>query len=62
MTGKITLGYDCLVIPGAAKMTTPYTVLSNQAFCGAGGLVYAKTSTILRTVCCKYIELVIITM
>ncbi len=57
MTGKKTQGYDCLVIPGAAKMTTPFTVLPNQAFCGAGGLGYTKTSTIGRTVCCTYIEL-----
>ena len=57
MTGKKTLGYDCVIIPGAAKMTTPYPLIANQAFCGAGGLGYADASantTGGKTVCSKY--------
>ena len=54
MTGKKTMGYDCVIIPGAAKAASPYTNLVNQAFCGAGGLATAKTSTAAFTVCCKF--------
>ena len=57
MTGKKTLGYDCVIIPGAAKMTTPFPLIANQAFCGAGGLGYADasaTATGGKTVCCKF--------
>jgi len=55
------LGYDCVIIPGAVKMTSPYTVLiPNQAFCGAGGLGLvdaSATTTGGNTICCKYIIL-----
>jgi hypothetical protein len=54
MTGKKTLGYDCVVIPGAAKAATPFTNLVNQAFCGAYGLAAAATqASISNTICSK---------
>ena len=54
--GANSLGYDCVVIPGAAKMTTPYPLIANQAFCGGNGLAYADASAPAggKTVCCKF--------
>ncbi len=43
MTGKNTMGYDCVIIPGAAKATTPFTLVNNQAFCGALGGNFINT-------------------
>ena len=51
--GVGTMGYDCIVIPGAAKMTTPFPILKSQAFCGQGGLGTAFGGT-TKTVCSKY--------
>jgi hypothetical protein len=50
------MGYDCVIIPGAAKMTSPFTIIGNQAFCGAGGLATIDGSTTAggKTICCKY--------
>jgi len=42
--GLGTMGYDCLVIPGAAKMTTPFALLPYNAFCGQGGLITAAAA------------------
>jgi hypothetical protein len=57
-TGKKTSGYDCVIIPGAAKMTAPYTmILGNQAFCGAAGLLTSNSKTSKtggKTVCSKW--------
>ena len=47
------MGYDCVIIPGAAKKTAN-TILKNQAFCG-GFLVTASAGTAAKTVCSKYI-------
>ena len=56
--GKGTKGYDCVVIPRAAKMTTAYPLLPFDAFCGQGGLVTTKSQsakTVGKTVCCKWL-------
>jgi hypothetical protein len=56
MDGIKTKGFDCVIIPGAAKMTSPNTLIVNQAFCGGAGLGYADASAIAtggKTVCCK---------
>ena len=57
-------GYDCLMIPGAVKGSSPYTALVPVSLCGAGnGLAYSsgtyKTTATpdagqQKTVCCKY--------
>ena len=57
--GVGTMGYDCLVIPGAAKMASPYTLLPYNAFCGQGGLITAAAAANVeatggKTVCCKF--------
>ena len=54
-SGKGTMGYDCVIIPGAAKMTSPYTNLANQAFCGQR-LVTANSATSSKTICCKFLD------
>jgi len=48
-----TSGYDCVIIPGAMKITSPNLPVNNQAFCGAGGLAYstATSKTGGKTVC-----------
>ncbi len=56
--GMGTKGYDCLVIPGAAKMTTPFALLPYNAFCGQGGLITAAAAANVeatggKTVCSK---------
>ncbi len=50
------MGYDCVIIPGAAKMTTPFTLIANQAFCGAGGLATIDNTATVggKTVCSEY--------
>ena len=55
------MGYDCLVIPGAAKMASPYTLLPYNAFCGQGGLITAAAAANVeatggKTVCCKFLS------
>ena len=45
------MGYDCVIIPGAAKKTAN-TILPNQAFCGAF-LVTIHTGAAGKTVCSK---------
>ena len=59
-------GYDCLMIPGAVKGSSPYTALVPNSLCGAGnGLAYSTgtykttaaepaTTGQHKTVCCKY--------
>jgi hypothetical protein len=54
--GLKTQGYDCVIIPGAAKVTSPFTLIGNQAFCGAAGLLYTDSVTSKtggKTVCSK---------
>ena len=53
-TGKATKGYDCVIIPGAAKVTG--ALLKNQAICGKAGLV-TKTTVMAggTTICSKTI-------
>ena len=53
--GKGTKGFDCIIIPGAAKMTSPFVLLASQAFCGQGGLGTKADRSVLVTVCSKYI-------
>ena len=50
------MGYDCVIIPGAAKVTSPFPLIANQAFCGGAGLLYTDTVTSKtggKTVCSK---------
>lgn len=47
--GTDTKGYDCLVIPGAAK--TAGALIKNNAFCGQFGLVTTKSGTTRKTIC-----------
>ena len=55
--GLTTKGYDCVVIPGAAKATSPYAGVPNQ-FCGGGGFnTIAAGSTTYVTVCSKFINI-----
>jgi hypothetical protein len=52
------MGYDCVVIPGAAKATSPYTLIVNQAFCGGGGLMHADSvasTTGGKSVCSEFL-------
>ncbi len=54
MDGIQTKGYDCIVIPGAAKAASPFTNLVNQAFCGAYGLAAAAAqASTSNTICSK---------
>ena len=58
--GLGTMGYDCLVIPGAAKVASPYTLLPYNAFCGQGGLISAAAAANVeatggKTICCKFL-------
>ena len=53
--GKGTKGFDCIIIPGAAKMTEPFTALASHAFCGQGGLGSKTDGNELKTVCSKYV-------
>jgi len=48
--GVGTMGYDCVIIPGAAKVTSPYTLIKNQAFCG-GLLVKTHANAVAVTIC-----------
>jgi hypothetical protein len=56
-TGKATSGYDCVIIPGAMKMTAS-TLVNNLAICGAGGLAVATAviATGGNTICSKSTE------
>ena len=56
--GLKTFGYDCVVIPGAAKMTTPFAMIG-PAFCGAAGLLYTDSVTSKtggKTVCSEFFK------
>jgi hypothetical protein len=46
--GLGTMGYDCIIIPGAAKVAG--AIIISQAFCGRDGLATAATSGSM-TVC-----------
>ena len=50
--GKKTTGYDCIVIPGAAK--TGGALIPNNAFCGGYGLVTANAGTTSKTICSEF--------
>ena len=54
-TGGVgTVGYDCIIIPGAAKSVAPFDLNKSQAFCGQGGLVSALMGSIAtKTICSK---------
>lgn len=49
LDGLQTFGFDCLVVPGAAKMATPFTQIGN-GFCGKL-LVDGTSATMSATVC-----------
>jgi hypothetical protein len=46
-----TVGYDCLVVPGAQKVTASAKVIPNS-FCG-GKLAVTNSGTAHKTVCSK---------
>ena len=56
---KNTWGYDCLIVPGAAKQKTTGTRLQNSVFCGnnfatMSGLVNTAVGMTTNTICSKY--------
>ena len=47
--------YDCLMIPGAIKGSSPDTVVQGAIQCGGGkGVITKSASSPVQTVCCKY--------
>ncbi len=48
------MGYDCVVIPGAAKMTIPAANILNQAFCGQA--LVSATGGAQKTICSKWLS------
>lgn len=48
-----TKGYDCLMIPGAEKMTDPGDILKANSFCGRNKGLVTTEGTVPATVCCK---------
>ena len=53
---KTDVGYDCVVIPGASKVTAPVNQITPNAICGrSNGLVTAK-GKINKTVCSKFAQ------
>jgi hypothetical protein len=55
MAGAGTMGFDCVVIPGAVMVDTPFAPVPNQ-ICGGKnvGLVTANTATIGKTICSMF--------
>ena len=48
--------YDCLMIPGAIKGSSPDTVVKGAIQCGGGkGVITKSASSPVQTVCCKYL-------
>ena len=52
--GLGTGGFDCVVIPGAQKMTPPCTLLQANAFCGRSQGLVTVSPGVPRTVCCEF--------
>ena len=57
---KSVWGYDCLIVPGAAKQKTTGTRLQNSVFCGNNfATVSTKLNTVVaketNTICSKYL-------
>jgi hypothetical protein len=52
--GAGTMGFDCVVIPGAVKMTTPFTSVPNQ-ICGGKSVGLVTTAGMIgKTICSKF--------
>ena len=50
--GLATSGFDCVIIPGAEKMTAPAAMIAGDAFCGRNGLATINNMA-SKTVCSK---------
>lgn len=56
VSGVATLGYDCVVIPGALK-STDMEMMAGSQICGRSkGLATMPTATMAKTVCSKELE------
>ena len=53
-TGVVAQVYDCLMIPGAIKNTSPDGVAKGAIQCGGGkGVIQSSATSPTQTVCCK---------
>ena len=55
------MGYDCVIIPGAAKAASPFALIKNQAFCG-GLLVTVNSAAVGSTICSEYFEFIALSL
>lgn len=51
--GKVTTGYDCVMIPSATKQATAGVVIGANAFCGRSSGLASQATGAAKTVCCK---------
>ena len=50
--------YDCLMIPGAIKASSPDTVAKGAIQCGGGdGVILTEATSTTNTICCKFVHI-----